>query len=220
MSFVNSPSSIRLLDVPKKIGNWEITQVFIQATYPDGSIKNTQCVRNGNIYVGTIEGSTISGSTTDGFVVFANGKDENGNAVNGYVLGKGDVYIYTIEGQIDPETTVYNVRWFNYIPENPAIGDCVESEGGIKIWNGIKWVGSSKVDRVYNQYGNQFIQGDGGIWAILDTYDYYKGSGYDYDDIELIENEVTHEGEAREWLWNNPDEPSDYVAITAGFIDG
>lgn len=37
-SFVNSPSSIRVLDVPRKIGKWAITNVYISAIYPDNTV--------------------------------------------------------------------------------------------------------------------------------------------------------------------------------------
>lgn len=40
-AFVNSPSSLRIIDVPKKIGKWKITGVSIKATYPDNTTKST-----------------------------------------------------------------------------------------------------------------------------------------------------------------------------------
>ena len=41
VSFKNSPSSIRVLDVPKKIGKWNITSVYVQVKYPDSSTRST-----------------------------------------------------------------------------------------------------------------------------------------------------------------------------------
>ena len=55
-AFVNSPSSIRLRNVPRKIGQWNITSVQIVAAYPDSSIKTANCVLVGGVWVGTIEG--------------------------------------------------------------------------------------------------------------------------------------------------------------------
>ena len=56
-AYVNSPSSIRLRNVPKRIGKWAIESVQFVAAYPDGSIKTAQCVLTGGVWVGTIEGT-------------------------------------------------------------------------------------------------------------------------------------------------------------------
>lgn len=52
----------------------------------------------GGVWVGTIEGSPTAGSCTNGYTVIADGIDENGNPVNGYVLGRGDVEILKEDG--------------------------------------------------------------------------------------------------------------------------
>ena len=68
------------------------------ATYPDRTQKTAQCVLVGGVWVGTIEGSPASGTCTNGYTVIADGIDENGNPVNGYVLGRGDVEILKEDG--------------------------------------------------------------------------------------------------------------------------
>ena len=68
------------------------------ATYPDKTQKTAQCVLVGGVWVGTIEGSPTAGSYTNGYTVLANGTDENGNPVSGYVLGRGDVEILKEDG--------------------------------------------------------------------------------------------------------------------------
>ena len=97
-AYVNSPSSLRLRNVPKKIGQWEITSVQVNVNYPDKTQKTTQCVLVGGVWVGTVEGSSATGSYTNGYTVLANGTDENGNPVSGYVLGRGDVEILKEDG--------------------------------------------------------------------------------------------------------------------------
>lgn len=62
-AFVNSPSSLRIRNVPKKIGTWQITAVRLVAAYPDNSIKAANCVLVGGVWVGTIDGSTMSGTS-------------------------------------------------------------------------------------------------------------------------------------------------------------
>jgi len=66
--------------------------------YPDRTQKTAQCVLHGNIWVGTVEGSSTTGSCTNGYTVLADGTDENGNPVSGYVLGRGDVEILKEDG--------------------------------------------------------------------------------------------------------------------------
>lgn len=68
------------------------------ATYPDKTRKTAQCVLAGGVWVGTIEGSQASGTCTNGYTVIADGIDENGNHVRGYVLGRGDVEILKEDG--------------------------------------------------------------------------------------------------------------------------
>ena len=97
-AYINSPSSIRLRNVPRKVGQWQITSVQFVVNYPDKTQKTAQCVLHGNIWVGTVEGCSTSGSFENGYTVLADGTDENGNPVSGYVLGRGDVEILKEDG--------------------------------------------------------------------------------------------------------------------------
>ena len=80
-AYVGSPSSIRIRNVPKKIGKWNITRVYVTAIYPNNSTRSADCVLTGGIWTCTIEGTPISGKSQNGYSVFADGIDENGNAV-------------------------------------------------------------------------------------------------------------------------------------------
>lgn len=122
-AFVNSPSSIRLRNVPKKIGNWNITSVQIVALYPDNTTKTANCVLVGGVWVGTIEGCSISGKTENGFTVFASGIDENGNPVSNYVLGKGLIEILQADGTITPDAPFKYVHLLDEQPTTPKEGD-------------------------------------------------------------------------------------------------
>ena len=97
-AYIGSPSSLRVRNVPKKIGKWEITAVRVSVVYPDTELKTAQCVLTGGVWVGTVEGSSASGSCANGYTVFADGVDENGDPVSGYVLGRGDVEILKADG--------------------------------------------------------------------------------------------------------------------------
>lgn len=133
-AFKNSPSSIRLRNVPRKIGNWKITSVQIVAIYPDNSIRVGNCVLVGGVWVGTIEGCPISGRSENGFTVFASGIDENGNPVSNYVLGKGLIEILEGDGTITPDAPSYYVHLYDEEPTTPKEGDMYPTSDGYAIW--------------------------------------------------------------------------------------
>lgn len=134
-AFVNSPSSLRIRNVPKKIGTWQITTVHLAAAYPDNAIKTANCVLVGGVWVGTIDGSTVAGTSQNGYTVYADGKDENGNEVTGYVLGKGDITILDADGTITPSETTYYVHMLSAEPSTPKDGDLWPlSSGGYMIF--------------------------------------------------------------------------------------
>lgn len=109
-AYINSPSSLRITNVPRKIGKWNINKVTIVAIYPDSTSQTAECVLTGGVWVGTIEGSTTAGTLTQGYSIIADGVDENGNDVTGYVLGKGDVVILQSNSTPEPEPATIFVR--------------------------------------------------------------------------------------------------------------
>ena len=128
-AYVNSPSSLRIRNVPRRVGNWNIDKVYVSAAYPDGSIKSSECVLVGGIWVCTIAGSTVSGFSQNGYTIFADGKDENGNEVTGYVLGKGDITILEADGTITPGEDTYYVHMLDDVPTSPKEGDLWNDDG-------------------------------------------------------------------------------------------
>ena len=56
-SFVDSPSSFRIRNVPNKIGQWRITAVKVVVTSPDNQIQTVDCVHTNDAWVGTVEAS-------------------------------------------------------------------------------------------------------------------------------------------------------------------
>lgn len=132
-AYINSPTSIRIRNVPKKIGQWKITKVYFTATYPDNQIITCECVPVNNVYVGTIEGSQITGKSQNGYTVFADGIDENGNPVNGYILGKGDIYILDADSTLTPTPTTYYLHLTNSDDTELKKGDVFKTEFGFTI---------------------------------------------------------------------------------------
>lgn len=139
VSFKGSPSSIRVLDVPKKIGEWNITNVYIQVKYPDDTTISKECVRNGSVWVGTVEGTNTTGISKKGFSIIADGKDENGEVVEGYVLGVGDVVIMDMDGTISPNEKTWSVHLYDSQPDNPKTGDAYLDGIALMIYDGNAW---------------------------------------------------------------------------------
>lgn len=133
-AFVSSPTSIRVRKVPKRIGKWAIESVQFVAAYPDGSIKTAQCVLTGGVWVGTVEGTSTSGTSTNGYTIYASGTDENGNAVTGYILGKGDIEILEGDGTITPGEDVAYVHLLEEESQTPKDGDLYPTDDGYEIW--------------------------------------------------------------------------------------
>ena len=133
-AYVGSPSSLRIRNVPKRIGKWCIDAVSFIVVYPDGTIKNTPCVLTGGIWTGRVEGTSTSGTSKNGYTIFADGTDENGNAVTGYILGKGDSEILEADGMLSPDATRYYVKLLSAAAEEPREGDLYPTDGGYVIW--------------------------------------------------------------------------------------
>lgn len=133
-AYLNSPSSVRVRNVPRKVGTWQITSVQLVAAYPDNSIKTADCKLIGSVWVGTIAGSSTTGTSDNGYTIFASGTDENGNAVSNYVLGKGLVEILETDGTITPGVDTAYVHLFEAEPETPKDGDVWPADGGYVIW--------------------------------------------------------------------------------------
>ena len=74
-SFKGSASSIRLLDLPKKLGVWDITRVYLKILSPNNETTITDCVRSGSVWVGTFKGCDIAGKVSQGIEVLADGVD-------------------------------------------------------------------------------------------------------------------------------------------------
>ena len=139
-SFAGSPTSIRILDIPKQIASWNITSVKVIAKYPDNRNVEREAIRNGCVWVVTIEGCDISGKVANGYEIVADGLDEQGQEVRGYVLGCGDIYIMDRDVSIQKNIEKYNVRYCDELPTNPAKGDLIYHNGNVRLFNGSEWL--------------------------------------------------------------------------------
>lgn len=134
-AFRNSYSSVRVRNVPRKIGKWNITNVSVQVTYPDGSIKTADAVLTGGVWVATLEGTATAGTSLQGYKILASGIDENGQSVSNYCLGRGDVTILEDDGELIPENVTTYTRLLSSEPTQPKEGDLWPlSSGGYVIY--------------------------------------------------------------------------------------
>ena len=77
----------------------------------------------GCVWVGTIDGSTTTGTSENGYTIYASGTDENGNEVSNYILGKGLVEILDTDGSITPGQDTAYVHLLDEEPTTPKEGD-------------------------------------------------------------------------------------------------
>lgn len=138
-TFINSAQSFRIRNVPRAIGKWNITKVFIHLNYPDNTTVQKECVLNGNIWIGTVEGCATSGTSINGFIVTASGIDENENVITNYVLGAGDLYVKDLDGTIDPERVGTKMYFNDTLPTNPKKGDATFIDGVLNVYDGTNW---------------------------------------------------------------------------------
>ena len=141
-TFTGAPSSVFIRGVPKAVGNWSITAVSVAVTYPDNTTTARAAVESAEgVWVATIPGTATSGRTAAGFKIMADGIDENGAAVTGYVLGFADFSVLSFTPVPAPGGTFYLLRYFDQAPATPKEGDVAVVDGLLKMYNGTAWAG-------------------------------------------------------------------------------
>lgn len=133
-SFVGSPSNLRIIDAPRKIGDWRITAVRVQVQAPDNTIKGYPATLVGGAWVATLDGSPVSGRVTNGVTIYADCPDSTG-----YVLGRGDLVILAADSSVAAGETAYPLRFFDEQPETPRKGDACIIGGSLKWYDGSTW---------------------------------------------------------------------------------
>lgn len=132
-SFVGSPSNLRIIDAPRKIGEWRITAVRVQVQSPDNTVKTYPATLVGGAWVATIDGSSASGRVTGGVTIYAD------SDLTGYVIGRGDLVILAADSTVTVGETAYPLRFFDEQPETPRKGDACLVDGVMKWYDGAEW---------------------------------------------------------------------------------
>lgn len=154
-AFKGGANSVRVLNVPKKIGLWRITSVQVQAEYPDGSIRSVEAVQTGSVWVATFGPAAQAGFVKDGYRVTAGGVDENGGPVEGYVLGVGDFTVQELDRSVPPGFEADTVRILDARPETPKRGDAVVEDGVFIVYDGAEWVSGGGGTSDYDELDNR-----------------------------------------------------------------
>lgn len=142
VTFTGSPSTVLVRGVPPNCGRWAITAVFVAATYPDGSTTTRAAVQSANgVWVATLPATARSGRTENGLRVMADGIDENGAAVTGYILGVADFAVASLGVTPAPEPgeTSWQMLYFDAVPGALRKGDVAKVDGVLKLYNGTAW---------------------------------------------------------------------------------
>lgn len=142
VTFTGSPSTVLIRGVPPNCGRWAITAVFVAATYPDGSTTTRAAVQSANgVWVATLPATARSGRTENGLRVLADGIDENGAAVTGYILGVADFAVASlgVTPAPQPGETSWQMLYFDAVPSTLRKGDVAKVDGVLKFYNGTAW---------------------------------------------------------------------------------
>ena len=146
-TYQGAPSTAFLRGIPKACGQWQITAVSVAVTFPDNSTTTRAAVLSaGDVWVATIPACTTSGRTVSGLRIMADGTDENGDAVTGYVLGVADFAVATFDIAPAPGETSYALRYFDSVPNPPHKGDVAKIGGVLKYYDGTAWQVFADVD--------------------------------------------------------------------------
>ena len=142
VTFTGAPSTVLIRGVPPNCGRWAITAVSVAATYPDGPTTTRAAVQSANgVWVATLPATARSGRTENGLRVMADGIDENGAAVTGYILGVADFAVASLGVTPAPEPgeTSWQMLYFDEVPGVLRKGDVAKVDGVLKLYNGTAW---------------------------------------------------------------------------------
>lgn len=172
-TFTGAPSSVFVRGVPKSCGNWSITAVNVAVTYPDNTTTTRAAVESAEgVWVATIPGTATSGRTVAGFRILADGIDENGAAVTGYVLGFADFAVLSFFPVPAPGETFFYLRYFDTMPTAAKKMDVTTIDGVLKYYNGTAWLPFTDLSNYYTK-----AQTDEAIERVAAYYITYNAAG-------------------------------------------
>lgn len=219
-TFTGSPSTVLIRNVPPNCGRWAITAVNVAATFPDGSTTTRAAVQSANgVWVATLPATATSGRTASGLRIMADGIDENGEAVTGYILGVADFAVASlgISPAPEPGETSYQMLYFDTAPSVLRKGDVTKIDGVLKFYDGTAWLPftdlsnyytAEQVDEAIDKLAAYYITADaqGNPFAthaaLVNAQTYYSGGAArtpTRNDYAVVSADETHGG--AEWRY-------------------
>lgn len=190
-AIVGSPSTANIYNVPKQIGTWDILKVYIEVSYPNGSTVVEEAVKTAQgIWTATVPMCETSGRVKSGFTVIADGEDENGDEVTGYILGVADFAVYTRGLEVRDGETTYNLRYFDTMPATPAKGDVTPIDGVPKLYDGYNWISFADEVDLSDYYTK--AETDAAIEAVAAYYITYTAAGAAFPTRAALINAETY----------------------------
>lgn len=204
-TFTGSPSSVRIMDVPKSIGEWNITTVSLVVKYPDNSTMVKNAVRSGSVWVATIQGTEITGKVSNGFEIVADGIDEDGNEVTGYVLGCGDVFVLNRDSKVMKDLEKFYVKYSDELPTTPARGDLVSHNGSVQLFDGENWISLGSDPTVIGRLEEEIAEVDAKVDEVDAKVDEVDDKLYNKRDYFNIKYPTTPDRDPSKYGIYNPD---------------
>lgn len=138
---VGSPYTAFVRGVPASIGSWHINKIYVQAETPDGATTTVEArVGAEGVYTATLPACNTSGRVRSGFTVLADGIDELGEPVTGYILGVADMAVYTRDLTVIPGYNGVAMHYFDNAPTVAKKGDVAPFDGVPKMYDGAQWI--------------------------------------------------------------------------------
>lgn len=140
--FTGSAASFTICDIPLPLGVRKVQGVTVRAKNVGGEVRGFAAVRVGSAWGATVPVGffSASGSVGRGIVIEASGSDDNGQNVEPWIIGAGDLHVMLMDGSIEPGETTHEMYWHDVKPENPAAGDVCFFEGSVHYFNGTEWI--------------------------------------------------------------------------------
>lgn len=142
VAYSGSPSAAFIHGVPPAIGVWRITSVYVAVLYPDGTDTTvTAALAANGVYVATLPATATAGRSTNGLRFLADGINENGETVTGYVLGVADFVVVSLDisPAPSPGLTAYPMRFYVSVPDPAHIGDVAVVNNVLSYYDGAAW---------------------------------------------------------------------------------
>ena len=171
-TFVGSPSAVMIHGVPPSVGAWRINAVRVVATYPDNTAHTVAAVLGAaGTWVATIPATETSGRVAQGLQIIADGTDERGESVTGYVLGIAGLAVYTRDMTIESAAGVkYYIHLLDDEPAEPKEGDAYLNGSTLVIYHDGEWTGigggSVELDNAVTRTSGNGVKSSG-IWSAI-----------------------------------------------------